>query len=438
MPEEGGGIGELLTTILVKTDVPHPPLNSVAFTLSATKAPVVLIQRNDGIVDLRTTEDLDREKYPDLSEFSVTVTANLQSTIVIEFGLLIGDINDNGPKFGQQLYPVDLIEGSSAGNEVITITAFDPDVIPNNEVDMFISAGNEEGWFEIVSFRDPSGDLVQGKAVIKIVRDGLDSDTEPSVYSFVVTAVDSNIPSMTDNSTVVITVTDANDNPPTFSAATYSGTVIEEDPDAAVLGVTLITSDRDKSHGVSSISLSGEGSSLFIVDIRTGIVRISRKLDRESDDTSYSLIATVADTGGLTATATLSIQLLDINDHTPIFAESTYTIDLPESTTVNSDVIGLVASDEDQVGSNNSRISYTLIQDGDWFRIPNLAVGNIVLNEVVDWDTGDRNFTIFVVATDNGLSLLALSHFYVSCVQKLDFSSQYQLSNSHTFWCYIQ
>ena len=58
-----------------------------------------------------------------------------------------------------------------------------------------------------------------------------------------------------------------------------------------------------------------------------------------------------------TATTTVDIIILDINDHVPVFEEQFYQVNVSELEQLNSTVLSLVATDLDEVSHSDKRLN---------------------------------------------------------------------------------
>ena len=61
----------------------------------------------------------------------------------------------------------------------------------------------------------------------------------------------------------------------------------------------------------------------------------------------YSVIVKAADTGGLSATGTIKVQVGQVNDNTPVFSQSQYVVSVSEMTAASTSLLTLVATDDD-------------------------------------------------------------------------------------------
>ncbi|KFO85328.1 Cadherin-23, partial [Buceros rhinoceros silvestris] len=126
--------------------------------------------------------------------------------------------------------------------------------------------------------------------------------------------------------TVYVTVLDENDNAPAFQQQLYEVT-LDEGP--ATLNATLVTvqalDQDDGPNGTVAYAIT-EGNILgtFHINSTTGQIRTVKELDYEISHGRYTLIVTATDqcpivSRRLTSTATVLVNLNDINDNCPTF-----------------------------------------------------------------------------------------------------------------------
>ncbi|MCL4124572.1 UNVERIFIED_CONTAM: hypothetical protein GTU68_056279, partial [Idotea baltica] len=157
---------------------------------------------------------------------------------------------------------------------------------------------------------------------------------------------------------ILIEVGDVNDNPPSFSQASYSVNVPENSP-ANLLLMKMYASDPDL--GLNrKISYSLEGNDKFVIDRDTGILSVTQVLDREKR-AMYNLTVKAFDHGSnrLSSSANILVLVSDMNDNPPEFASHTYYTTVMESSNVGSDIVRVLATSRDS--GKNAEISYSII-----------------------------------------------------------------------------
>ncbi|CAL1593128.1 unnamed protein product [Knipowitschia caucasica] len=170
--------------------------------------------------------------------------------------------------------------------------------------------------------------------------------------------------------------------------------------------IAKIRSDYEE-HININYALEGIGASeapfnVFIVDPRTGFIRVTRILDREKIDTyNLSGIATYMDGSHAETKIDIRIKVIDENDNAPIFPKVIPPGEVFERSPAGTAVMNVTAIDLDEPGNPNSQIAYTLERQeppGDLFYIkPNGTV--YVKRDSLDRETVDR-YVLRVRAAD--------------------------------------
>ncbi|OBS79666.1 hypothetical protein A6R68_22132, partial [Neotoma lepida] len=117
--------------------------------------------------------------------------------------VLVDDINDNVPTFASNIHFTEIPEDAPTGTDVLLVNASDADAAANAIISYSIIGGNSQ--FTI----NPSTGQIITSAL-------LDRETKDN-YTLVVVASDAGSPeSLSSSTSVLVTVTDVNDNPPRF------------------------------------------------------------------------------------------------------------------------------------------------------------------------------------------------------------------------------
>ncbi|XP_026166610.1 cadherin-13 isoform X1 [Mastacembelus armatus] len=112
---------------------------------------------------------------------------------------------------------------------------------------------------------------------------------------------------------------------------------------------------------------------LFIIDIDTGEVSVSRSLDREAID-SYQLEVSTIDFDGnvVDGPTLLQITVIDQNDNRPIFKEARYTGEVLEGSPTGTTVMTMTAFDADDPATDNAALRYIIIRQSPDKPSPNM------------------------------------------------------------------
>ncbi|XP_051559265.1 protocadherin Fat 1a [Myxocyprinus asiaticus] len=309
------------------------------------------------------------------------------------------DINDNPPVFERREYSATVAEDITVGTQVLRIHAASRDAEAGAEITYAIINGNERGAFRV----DPHTGGI-------FVIEPLDYETA-HVFYLTVEATDGGTPSLSDMATVNINLTDVNDNSPVFNQDIFSA-VISED---AELGKTVLTVMADDADGPSCNQvrfsiIDGNQGSPFTIDPVRGEVKVARQLDREKTS-GYTLMVLASDNGrpARSSSATVNIDVSDINDNPPLFSQANYSIIIQENQPVGTSILQLTVSDHD-ASHNGPPFTFSIVSgnEGDAFQITPQGV-------LVSAATLSRQAQEFYVlqaqVTDSGLPPLVSTTF---------------------------
>ncbi|XP_016089362.1 protocadherin gamma-C5-like isoform X4 [Sinocyclocheilus grahami] len=268
---------------------------------------------------LVTNGVLDRETF---SEYNVEITAfdlgspRLSSKTIIPVKIL--DVNDNAPKFSENVYYVYVKENNTPGYIICSVSAQDVDVGVNGKISYSIE--NPKNWDTPISsymyINADNGSIFSMHSF----------DFEKiKVFEVIVQAKDHGSPSLSSNATVHVFILDHNDNAPAvIYPSTSMGSVSHQRmPRSAKAGhlVTKVTAvDADSGHNAWLFYRLAEATdaSLFSVNLHTGEVRTKRAVS-EHDDSSQRLLIEIKDNGEPIQSATVTVDILmEDGFHEPI------------------------------------------------------------------------------------------------------------------------
>ncbi|XP_046733657.1 cadherin-7 isoform X2 [Silurus meridionalis] len=219
----------------------------------------------------------------------------------------------------------------------------------------------------------------------------------------------------------IIKVLDINDNAPQFINEPYTSSIPEMSPiGTTVVQVTAIdTDDPLIGNNAKLIYSILQGEPYFSVEPKTGIVVTSwPNIDREANE-NYLVVIQVKDmlgnTGGYSATTTVTITLTDVNDNGPTFQHNLYTFAVVESTPLGT-TIGRVMAEDADVGVN-ARMNYTIddLEESATFRVktdPATQEGIVILAKPLDYEKKSRFvFAIEAINSFVDTRFLSISEF---------------------------
>ncbi|MEQ2260088.1 Protocadherin Fat 4, partial [Xenotaenia resolanae] len=272
---------------------------------------------------LKTKSALDRETQ---SFYNLMITVNdlapppvTRFTSTAQVSIILLDVNDCPPTFTSQKMTY-IQENTPVDTVVFTAQATDVDSGPNSYVEY--------------SLRGPFGNkfsigIIDGD--VRLIGE-LDRE-ELSNYTLTIIATDKGEPPLSSTMDVTMMVLDVNDNTPSFSQNIYD-IEIEENILTGTDVIQVFATDVDYgTNGQIRFSIaSGNTKSDFRIDSVTGVISVARQLDRETHS-SYSLVVQASDRGSSPRvdSTTVNIVLLDVNDCSPVFELSPYTISAKEN-----------------------------------------------------------------------------------------------------------
>jgi len=98
----------------------------------------------------------------------------------------------------------------------------------------------------------------------------------------------------------------------------------------------------------------------FSVNPKSGEICVSGPLDYEKKSI-YQILVTASDTGGLSSTVIVNVQLIDENDNPPKFQPSTYSVSVKSGAVPSGPIVKVYARDEDS--GRYGKVSY-FIKEG--------------------------------------------------------------------------
>lgn len=279
--------------------------------------------------------------------------------------VFIADVNEQPPDIhalGQS--PPSVSELAEMGIVVATVNVTDQD---SSEVFLNISSANCDDCFRI-SNRGP------GSSLFDVTVNGLlDFEMFPEGYTVSLTAFDNGEPRLTAARDLSVSVIDENE-PPAFPQAEYEVSVLEGAPLGTEI-VRLQATDPDtgtNSQITYSVMSTDDFASLFAIDGATGTLFTAAEIDYEETTTSVQLSVSARDNPGETASATVTVNILDANDNQPSFPSTEDSITVPESNNAMESVYDFSATDEDS--DCNGGVSYSILfAEPEAFRIDSLS-----------------------------------------------------------------
>ncbi|XP_067685434.1 protocadherin Fat 4-like [Haliotis asinina] len=344
--------------------------------------------------ELYTSSILDYDTPP--NTHNITVEAQDKGGLTGSFWLeiVLQDENDEYPVFSKSIYTPLLNENVPIGQSVEAVTAIDKDSGTNGQVTYSITSGDGQAYFAI----DSSSGVIT-------TTQNIDYETK-TVFFLILQAVDGGTPALSTVGVVKVTIVDLNDNAPTFTPDFFTQS-LSEDATVGTSVTTVFATDADSSANNNNVFTYSLTNAFFDVNSASGQISTKAMLDRETIR-SHNLTILAIDQGSPsnTATAVVTVNLLDVNDNTPNITGS-YSTNLSEDTRPGTIVFTITASDIDS--SVNAELVYSIASgntDGD-FKIE-IGSGIVQVQNSLDRErTASYNLVIHV--TDKGAPPLTAS-----------------------------
>ena len=308
------------TQVILVSATDEDENSTLTYTLSGANSSVFAISIT-GIIS--TASEINFESC---SSYSVTISvSDGTTTVTTPLTVTVNDINDP-PVFSNASYSLTVNEGVTSSVSIMEVSASDQD----GDAIVYSFVGITSSDFTVNS----ASGIVSTAAV-------LDYEKTPS-YALTVQADDGNGGKTL--SGITVTLTDLNEEAPTFNSASYNGHVTEN----VLIGSSIMTvtaSDGDAADSSLAYSLSGTNSSHFTVT-SSGLIQTGSNIDYEAV-LGYSLTLTATDSANNSGTTTIIITVINEVDNDPVFSSASFSASVSEDVSPGTSVVRITASDAD-------------------------------------------------------------------------------------------
>ena len=293
--------------------------------------------------------------HEDRSVYRLTVKARDRGTPASEpasvsLTVHVVDLNDNAPSISVDTLSstpgvAEIAEGSAVGSFVAHLSVFDEDSGSNGRFTCDLREEAAVGQRPRFALTPMLGGA-DGEFQITTAAE-LDHEEQP-FHELRVVCSDYGNPSMTSMMRVVVNVTDINDNDPQFVQSTYSDELIENNYVGAEVLVVRATDRDDGVNGQLTYSVAGDAAAWFDVEPTTGVVKAGVKFDRETNGSlRFYVVARDAGDPPRSASALVTVAVVDVNDERPTFSQPTYKFSVMENLPAGAPVGSVAAVDRD-------------------------------------------------------------------------------------------
>uniref|UniRef100_A0A4W4FZ76 Protocadherin gamma-C3 n=1 Tax=Electrophorus electricus TaxID=8005 RepID=A0A4W4FZ76_ELEEL len=352
--------------------------------------------------EIRVNGIVDYEKAS-VYELYVQAKDKGPSAVAVHCKVLVDilDVNDNAPEVILTSVSTPVQEDAPPGTVIAVISVMDRDSGENGAVDCQIPSNlpfrlhsSFKNYYTLVTSEFLDRELI-------------------SEYNITLTARDLGSPPLSTRKTILVQVSDINDNPPRFVQPSYTVYVTENNaPGASICSVTAFDPDFNQNAYLSYSILEGEiqgmpVSTYVSVNSDNGNIYALRSFDYEQLR-NFQIRVQAQDAGfpPLTSNVTVNVFVLDQNDNAPVVVSP-----LPKNGTLATEVVPrsvdagylvakITALDAD--AGQNSRLSYQVLQatDPGLFSVA-LYTGEIrTIRRFTDKDATRQRLVILV--KDNG------------------------------------
>ncbi|XP_037731996.1 cadherin-23 [Drosophila subpulchrella] len=351
--------------------------NPIAYSLEAND--LFDIDPHTGVV--HTLTELDREEQSDqvngahilrisATELSKSNTQMAPTTVRTEVTIIVSDVNDEIPTFGETVYRCEVNENAQTNtplnfiDEEVQNVVFDHDEGNNGTFRLFLDPPND--LFEIV----PELAVNEANFMLRVKNSkSLDFEQFTEV-NFTIFAREVDEPSRWSSAHVQIFIRDQNDNFPEFSQTIYNASVLENsEQDTIITQVQAVDVDSGDygTMGIRYTNLRGGIAHLLNLNPITGVITIKQAggtaFDREIISRHYLTVEAIDSAGqGNRNTAQIIVDILDVNDNAPTFPQRQYETKLLENQAEFETPLQLEARDADLNGTENSQVTYEIVE----------------------------------------------------------------------------
>uniref|UniRef100_A0A673CGL3 Cadherin 18 n=1 Tax=Sphaeramia orbicularis TaxID=375764 RepID=A0A673CGL3_9TELE len=379
---------------------------SVRYILSGEGAgSIFIIDEMTG--DIHAAKSLDRERKSQyvLHARAIDRWTNRSLETESEFIIKVQDVNDNAPTFPDGPFSASVPEMSDIGTSVFQVTASDADdPTYGNSAKIVYSILEGQPYFSV----DPK------TGVIRTAMSNMDRETRDR-YAVVIQAKDmaGSVGGLSGSTTINITLTDVNDNPPKFPQKSYQLYVTELAPLGKAVGRIRATDEDQGQNAEMTYSITNaEAAAIFSISTdeshREGIISLKQPLNHEKRKV-HTLNIEGANThpdprfshlGPFKDTTSLQVIVGDV-DEPPVFSMDYYILDVYENSPAGTQVGTVTAVDPD---STNSAVRYFIENEEErplYFTI-GVNSGIIRTSQVLDREeTAWHNITVMAAEVDN-------------------------------------
>ncbi|XP_066506589.1 protocadherin gamma-A11-like [Hoplias malabaricus] len=303
--------GTYITTVNA-SDADSGSNGHVSYTFANLKgnvAEIFHLDESSGVIRLSGSLDYEKTK-----KYEIGIEAKDQGGLGGSAKVIVDliDVNDNTPTIGVMSFSSPVAEDAAVGTTIAILSVKDLDAGDNGQISCTVSPSTP---FKLLSSLRNYYTVITDEA--------LDRELVPE-YNITVTATDAGSPPLSSEKSLLLRVSDVNDNPPKFHKSLYTTHVAENNaPGLSIFTLSAHDADSTQNARVSYLledtAVAGSPVSSYVsVNADSGVVYAVRSFDYEQmKSVRVSVRAQDGGSHPLSTNVTLDINIQDQNDNAP-------------------------------------------------------------------------------------------------------------------------
>ena len=325
-----------------------------------------------------------RFDYESVREYSFMVQANNSGSADMLTGralvrVIITDVNDNIPLPSETNIHVNVSEATKIGSLLVAIHATDVDSTSNGQLSYSIISNAT--MFTI----NGNGEIRLAKGFDRVVQDS---------FHLMVNVTDGGLPQLWAIVNVSISVMPVTSN---IQLATIKrGEILENVP----IGHSILyANSTSRSKQVTYQLVSSQDSTKFSVNTTTGEVTTKDTFDYETKRAYLFQVIVMDAMANMTGRSQVLINVLDVNDNTPVLNSASLTYNISEATRIDSVITSIKFTDADSM--TNGQVDFTLVGGDGVGTFKVSSTGYVTLNGSLDYRL-KNHYTLLIKGEDRG------------------------------------